>query len=52
MFNKKEFIHLKLEEGCLIIKKNVNLCAAYSFFRTRDTLNQLMSIDVECPWPH
>ena len=51
MFNKKEFIQQKLEEGCLIIK-NVSLCAAYSIFRIRDTLNQLMSVDVECPWPH
>ena len=46
MFNRKEFIQQKLEEGCLIIKKNVILCAAYSIFRTRDTLNQLNTVDV------
>ena len=50
MFNKKEFIQQKLEEGCLIIKKNnVILCTAYSIFRTWDTLYELMSVDIECP---
>ena len=28
-------------------------CAAYStLYHTKDTRYQLMSVDVECPWPH
>ena len=33
VFNKKEFILQKLEEGCLILR-NIILCAAYSIFYT------------------
>ena len=49
MFNKKEFIQQKFEEVCLILR-NIILRAAYSIFRTRDTMYQLMSVDIECPW--
>ena len=53
VFNKIEFIQQKLEERCLMLR-NIILCAPYSSFytapviyRTRDTLYQLMSVDIK-----
>ena len=49
MFNKKEFIQQKMEEGCLILR-NIILCVTYSIFYTAPgTLYQLISVDIECP---
>ena len=52
MFLIKKRVYLtKLEEGCLILR-NIILCDADSIFiphLTRDTLYQLMSVDIEYP---